>query len=112
MSFLIKNDELLEKYYKIWDIVSNTIKKGFSSEPVYNEKYLRTKMKSYEGKISTNFHWDKIPKEGSEYSCLAVTLIDSVFRIGKNYYFHAFLEECKYVVKEKKMPKYITDSTI
>ena len=48
MSFSIQNNELLEKYNEIWDKVSNTIKKGFDSEPVYNEKYLRTKVKSYE----------------------------------------------------------------
>ena len=52
MSFWIQNNELLEKYNEIWDKVSNTIKKGFDSEPVYSEKYLRTKVKSYEGKIS------------------------------------------------------------
>ena len=34
-------------------------------------------------------------------------LIDSVFRTGNNYYSQVFLEECKYVVKKKKMPKYI-----
>ena len=37
-------------------------------------------------------------------------MIDSVFRTGKNYCPQVFLEECKYVVKEKKMPEYITDS--
>ena len=36
-------------------------------------------------------------------------LFDSVFRTGKNYYPQVFLEECKYVVKEKKIPKYIID---
>ena len=36
-------------------------------------------------------------------------MIDSVFRTGKNYYPQVFLEECKYVVKEKKIPKYIID---
>ena len=34
---------------------------------------------------------------------------DSVYRTGKNYYPRVFLEECKYVVQEKKMPEYITD---
>ena len=33
-SFLIKNDELLEKHNEIWDKVSNTIKKGFDSKSV------------------------------------------------------------------------------
>ena len=36
-------------------------------------------------------------------------MIDSVFRIHKNYYTQALLEECKYAFKEKKMTKYITD---
>ena len=54
-----------------------------------------------------NFHGDKVPKEGSQYICLSVILIDFVFRTGKNYYPLVFSEECKYVVKEKKMPKCI-----
>ena len=33
---------------------------------------------------------------------LSVMLIDSIFKTGKNYYPEVFLEECKYVVKEKK----------
>ena len=41
--------------------------------------------------------------------CLSVILIDSVFRTGKNYP-QVFLEECKYVVKEKEIPKYIIDN--
>ena len=32
MSFLIKNDELLERYNEIWDKVKKVIKKGFDSE--------------------------------------------------------------------------------
>ena len=46
-------------------------------------------------------------KRSSIYICLSVILIDSVFRAGKNYYPQVFLEECKYVVKENKIPRYI-----
>ena len=66
------------------------MKKGFDSEPVYNEKYIKTKIKSYEGNINTDFHGDKVPKEGSQYICSSVILIDSVFRTGKNYYPQVF----------------------
>ena len=45
--------------------VKNSIKKEFDSEPVYNEKYLKAKTKSYKGKINTNFYNNRIPKEGS-----------------------------------------------
>ena len=49
MYLLIKGDELLEKYNKIWGKVNKSIKKGFDSEPTYNEKHLKTKIKSLEG---------------------------------------------------------------
>ena len=46
MSFLIKDDELLKKYNKIWEKVKNGIKKSFDIKLVYNEKYLKGKIKS------------------------------------------------------------------
>ena len=85
MFFLIKGNELLKRYNKIWKKVKNTIDKEVDGDPVYNEKYLKAKIKSYNGKISSNFHKNKIPKEGSQFICLSVILIDSVFRTGKNY---------------------------
>ena len=36
-------------------------------------------------------------------------LIDFVFKIDKNYYPQVFLEECRYIDKEKKVIRYITD---
>ena len=66
MSFLIKDDESLGKYNEIWEKFSNIIKKGFDIEPVYNEKYLKTIVKSCEEKTNTNFHSDKMSEEGSQ----------------------------------------------
>ena len=99
---MIKNDEVLENFNDIWEKVSKSIKKEFDSEPVYDEKYLKNKIKSYQGKISTNFQNNKIPKEHSQCICLLVILINSVFRTGNNYYPQVFFKECKYVIKEKK----------
>ena len=100
------------KFGKKLKIVSN---KEFDSELEYNEKNLKAKIYPYNGKTNTNFYNNKIPKEGSQFICLLVILIDSVFRTGKNYYpqvlqvllslFHGI----KYLVKEKKMSEYITD---
>ena len=73
------------------------IKKGFVSKPVYDEKYLKTKIKSYKEKINKNVHGDEI---NFDQFC---------FRTDKNYNPQVFLEECKYVIKEKKMLEYITD---
>ena len=60
------------KFGKKLKIVS---KKIFDSEPIYNEKYLKSKIKSYNRKINTNFHDNKIPKERSQFICLSVILI-------------------------------------
>ena len=111
MSFLIKNEKLLGKYNKIWRRVSNITKKEFDSNPVYDENYIKTKIQLYNGKINTHFNNNKIPKEGFEYICLSVILLDSVYKKDKNYYPQVFLE-CKYVTKEKKrsIKKFITDN--
>ena len=37
---MIKDDELLERYNKILEKISNSIKRELDSEPLYNEKYL------------------------------------------------------------------------
>ena len=47
MSFLIKDEKLLEKYNEIWRKVSSIIKKELDSNPLYNEKYQKTKIKVY-----------------------------------------------------------------
>ena len=39
-----------------------------------------------------------------------VILTDSVLKIGKNYYSQVFLEECKYIIKDKKINKYISNN--
>ena len=49
--FLINNDKSLEKHNEFWKKVSKSIKKEFDNQPVYNEKYLKTKIKSYTEKI-------------------------------------------------------------
>ena len=44
-------------------------------KPVYNEKYLKARIKYYSGKINTNIQNNKIPKESSQFICLSVSII-------------------------------------
>ena len=106
MYFFTKDEKLLKIYNKIWKKVSNIIKKVFDSRPVYNKKYPKNKIKTCNGKINTNFHNNKIPKEGCKIVFLSVILIDSIYRKKESYYpLKTLKEECKYVVKEKKEKK-------
>ena len=63
MLFLIKDENFLKEYNKILDEIGNSIKIGSYSEPVYIEKYLKTKRKSYRCKINTTFHDNGMPKK-------------------------------------------------
>ena len=63
----MKDDELLQKYNEIWEKVKNSLKKEFDSEPVYDEQFLKAKIKSYNGKIDTHFHDNKIQIKGFQF---------------------------------------------
>ena len=60
---MIKDDELLENDNEIWEKIFKSIKKEFDSEPLYDEKYLKAKIKSYNEKININFGNDKMQKK-------------------------------------------------
>ena len=51
MSFLIKDGEVWEKYNKIWDVIKNKLGIKFHSEPVYEYKYLKAKVREFDGVI-------------------------------------------------------------
>ena len=54
MSFLIKDDEVSEKYEKIWDVIKNKLGIKFHSEPIYEQKYLKAQVREFEGVIKAN----------------------------------------------------------
>ena len=59
MSFLIKDDEVWDKYDKIWDIIKDKLGINFHSEPVYKYKYLKAKVGEFDGVIKQTF-WVQI----------------------------------------------------
>ena len=107
MSFAIKDDNVLDKYNEIWDKIKETLSIKFHSMPVYVEKYIKVKVKEFNGLIKTNFLGDKITKESMHYACIACITIDSVMRMENKNYPQVFLEECKYKIKKTKTSKFI-----
>ena len=84
MYFLIKDDDVLDKYNEIWKKIKKTLNTKFHSMPVYDEKYIKAKVREFNGVIKTNFLSDKTPKEDVHYTCIACITIDSVMKIKKN----------------------------
>ena len=69
---------LFLKYNEIWNNVKKMLNIKFHSQPVYNEKYVKAKVKALNGVINTIFSDDKVPTEGIHYICNAAIYIDSV----------------------------------
>ena len=102
MSFLIKDDEVWDKLDKIWDVIKDKLGIKFHSEPVYEYRYLKAKVREFDSVIKTNFLGNGILKENMHYACIACITIDSVFTIDKRNHLQVYLEDCKYKVKKYK----------
>ena len=111
MSFKISNKQLLKKYNQIWKRVEKLLKIEFDSEPVYgdNDKYIKTKIKTYNDSMITKFQSKKMPKEKAPCKCLSIIMLDSVIKAKKKYYPQTLLEECKYEQEKIKMENLIDD---
>ena len=99
---MAKNDDVLHKYKEIWNKIKDKLNIKVYSMPVYDEKYMKAKVREFNGVIETNFLGDEIPKESMHYTCIACITIESVMRIEKKNYTHFYLEECKYKMKMSK----------
>ena len=111
MSFRVEDKQLLKNYNKIWEKFEKLMKIDFESKPVYvdDDKYIKTKIKTYEKSIITNFHNKKTPKEKASCKCLSIIMIDSVIKANKKYYPQTLLEECKYIQEKIKTENYINE---
>ena len=107
MSFLIKNDEVWQKYEDIWDVIKNKLNIKFHSQPIYENKYLKAKVREFNGDIKTNFLGNNVPEEYTYYTCIACITLDSVLKMNKKKYPQVYLEECKYKVKKINTPRFI-----
>ena len=105
--FLIKDDEVWDKYDKIWDVIKDKLGIKFHSEPVYEYKYLKAKVREFDGVIKTNFLGNDMPKENMHYTSIACITIDSVLKIDKKNHPQVYLEECKYRSKKIQKSRFI-----
>ena len=83
----------------------------FDSKTTYgdDDKYIKTKIKTYKDSITTNFHNKKVPKKEIPYKSLSIIFLDSVLYAYEKYHPQTFLEECKYAQEKIKTKNYIDE---
>ena len=117
MTFVTDNEKVYDKYNEIWEVIRKLLKVKFAANPVRDDKYLVAKLKIFNKINRTTFYDDSnknnIPKERSHYICIPAIDIDSVLKIDtKRAYPQAYLEQCKYKLKKRKIVNYIDDEII
>ena len=77
------------------------------SEPIYEDKYIKIKVKTFSSVINTLFSGNEIPKERVQYTCISCIFIDLVLRANKKNYPQVYLEQCKYKLKKRELKRFI-----
>ena len=113
MSFVTDDEKVYEKYHEIWNAVKSLLKLKFAASPIRNDKCILAKLKIFRKKNLTTFNNSNIvPIEKNHYICIPATGIDSILKIDKKPYPQAYLEECKYKLKKRKLVSFIDSEII
>ena len=78
MSFKIEDNRVYAKHNQIWNKIKELLGVKFYASPIYDDSYIKAKVKTFSDIIRTLFSGDEIPKERVEYACAACISIDSV----------------------------------
>ena len=97
MSFKIEDESVYLKYTEIWNKIKSLLNVKLHSQPIYDDKYINTKVKTFNNTINTLFSGNEIPKERTHYICISAICIDSILRMDKQNYSQVYLEQCKYI---------------
>ena len=110
------NEKVYDKYKEISEVIRKLLKVKFAVNPVRDDKYLVAKLKIFNRINRTTFNnnnKNNIPIKRNHYICIPAIDIDSVLKIdNKRAYPQAYLEQCKYKLKKRKIVNYIDDEII
>ena len=86
MLFKIEDEDVYLKYNEIWNKIKSILNVKMHSQPIYDDKYIKTKVKTFNNSINTLFSGDEIPKERTHNVCISAICIDSILRRDKKNY--------------------------
>ena len=113
MSFITDYEKVYEKYDEIWNAIKGLLKLKFTTSPIRDDKYILAKLKIFRKKNITTFNNNNnVPIEKNNYICIPVIDIDSALKSDKKVYPQAYLEECKYKLKKRKLISFIDSEII
>ena len=108
-SFCIDEEKLLQKYKAIWTKIEDFKNIELKALPVYDERYIKTKLRTYGDKAYANFRGLNVPEDDRECESFTVISIDSLLVYAYKYYLQVYLDNCFYKIVNKQMTEYLDE---
>ena len=96
------NDDVILKCNKIQKKIKKLVSVELDSQPVYDEKYIKIRVKTFEDKVITKFTDNQIPNKNAHCSCAAAIRVDSLIKLENKNYPQLNLEKCKFRLQKQK----------
>ena len=93
MFFRIYDEKLLEKYKAIWTKIEDLKNIELNALPVYDDRYIKTKIRTYGDKVYTNFRGLNVPEDDIECESFTVISIDSLLLYENKYYLQVLFRQ-------------------
>ena len=77
---------------------------------VYDDKHIKTKVRTYGDEIYTNFCGLIVREDDTECECFTVISVKSLFAYKNKYYHQVYLYNCAYKVVDKGMINYLGEN--
>ena len=101
------DNKLLEKYKSIWTKIEDLKTIDLNALPIYDDRYIKTKKRTYDEKFYTRLD---VPKNGVECKSFTVISIDSLLFYDGKYYLQVYLGSCACKVVDNPMIDYLDDN--
>ena len=110
LSFHIDGQKLLEKYKAIWTKFKDFKNIELNTLPIYGDRYVKTKIRTYGSKVYTNFPGLNILEDEIECKSFTFISIDSFLAYENKYYLQVYLDNCAYKITNRQMTNYFDDN--
>ena len=98
MSFCVDDENLFEKYKTFWTNIEDLVNLELNALPVYDYRYIKTKIRAYGNKVYTNLSGLNVPEDDIECVSFAVISIDYLLAYESKYYLEVNLDNCTYKI--------------
>ena len=92
ISFRINDEKLLKKYKTTWTKIADLKIVKLNALPVYDDRYIKNKIKFDNDKIHTNFRGLNEAKDGVECEFFTIISIDYLLVYENRYYLQLYLD--------------------